>query len=134
MLLPPCAGIIVINSDETILVSTKTGNYSFPKGKKEGKETTLETAWRELFQETGLDEKNVQLIENFTIDELSDKGNLAIRYFVGIITNLPTKLTFDENELKNCEWVKVVDAYELEKLKPRRKEILKQAYQRFLTF
>lgn len=31
---PPCSGIIIINDDEVILVSTSIGNYSFPKGKK----------------------------------------------------------------------------------------------------
>jgi len=30
----PCAGIIVFDSDKTILVSTNRGNHSFPKGKR----------------------------------------------------------------------------------------------------
>ena len=49
----PCAGIIVFDNDKTILVQTKAGRFSFPKGKRNKSESELETAWRELQEETG---------------------------------------------------------------------------------
>lgn len=74
----------------------------------------------------------MKLIDNFQIDEFSDKGNIAIRYYVGKAIIKPEKFKFDETELKNVEWIKISDALKLEKLKNRRKEILKLAYNRIL--
>ena len=133
MLVPPCSGIIVIDNDKTILVSTKNGNYSFPKGKKNKGETSLDTAWRELNEETGLSKENVEIIDDFVIDENSNKGNIAIRYFVGKLIKNPIKLTYDADELQNVEWIQIDEAYKIEKFKNRRKEILKQAYEKIST-
>ncbi len=132
MSLPSCAGIIVIDRDETILVSTKNNNYSFPKGKRHKKETSIDTAWRELMEETGLTKTNLEIIDDFTIDEYSNRGNIAIRYYVGKLIIKPTELTFDANELHTSKWIKITDAYNLEKFKNNRKEILKQAHDKLL--
>lgn len=37
-----------------VIVQEKSGAYSFPKGHMEGSETEIETARREIFEETGL--------------------------------------------------------------------------------
>lgn len=129
---PPCSGIIVINSDETILVQTKNGNYSFPKGKKNKNETSLETAFRECREETGIEKTNLKIIDGYCIDEYSDKGNIAIRYYVGYTISKPTEFKFDQSELNNVGWIKISDALQLDKLKNRRKEILQQAHNRIL--
>jgi len=133
--LPPCAGIIVINKNdlmhETILVSTSFDNYSFPKGKRNKGESSLDCAWRELNEETGLTKEDVELVDNFTIDENSDRGNVATRYFVGKLKN-KRDISFDKDELKNAEWITLDNAYKLEKFKDRRKDILKQSYEKIL--
>jgi len=133
MSVPPCSGIIVIDNDKTVLVSKKNGNYSFPKGKKNKGETSLDTAWRELNEETGLSKENVEIIDDFIIDENSNKGNIAIRYYVGKLIKNPIKLTYDADELQNVEWIQIDKAYKIEKFKNRRKEILKQAYEKVIT-
>jgi len=130
---PPCAGIIVIDGEKTILVSSKNDNYSFPKGKRNKGEDTIDTAWRELTEETGLTKEHVEIIDGFVIDETSNRGNIAMRYFVGRLIKNPTKLSYDAEELNTVEWMKVTDALKLEKFKNRRKDILKQAYERALT-
>ena len=56
-----CCGIIVLDGSKTILVRTPRGNYSYPKGKKEKDETNMETAFRELEEETGLLSTDVEL-------------------------------------------------------------------------
>ena len=38
-----------------LIVQEKHGSYSFPKGHVEGSETDMETACREIFEETGLE-------------------------------------------------------------------------------
>ncbi len=131
-MLAPCAGIIVFNKDWTILVSTKYKNYSFPKGKRNRNEPTIDAAWRELQEETGLTKNNVELINDFTINEHNDKGNLSITYFVGKLIKNVDELIFDANELENSEWFNVNTVYKLKKLKDRRKDILRQAYEKVL--
>ena len=85
MIKPPCCGIIVFDHHKTILVSTQHGNFSFPKGKRKKNESNLDVAWRELEEETGLTDEHVGLIENFCIDEYSNKNNISIRYYVGFL-------------------------------------------------
>ncbi len=131
-MLAPCAGIIVFNKDWTILVSTKYKNYSFPKGKRNRNEPIIDAAWRELQEETGLTKNNVELINDFTINEHNDKGNLSITYFVGKLIKNVDELIFDANELENSEWFNIGTVYKLKKLKDRRKDILRQAYEKVL--
>lgn len=70
---------------------------------------------------TRIEKTNLKLIDNFQIDEFSDKGNIAIRYYVGKVIIKLEKFKFDETELKNVEWIKISNALKLEKLKNRRK-------------
>lgn len=132
---PPCAGVIVFNGDLTILVQTDALRYSFPKGKRNKKETPIETAWRELKEETGLNAENVQLIsDTYYIDEVSCKGFPSVRYYVGrLIKDLP-KSQFDPTELRKVEWIEVENAMMLERFEDRRKEILKIAYAKINSF
>ena len=66
-----CCGIIVFYDNLTILVKNEKNFYSFPKGKKEKGETDFETAYRELKEETGIKENEIELINNKYIDEIS---------------------------------------------------------------
>ena len=43
------------NERKYVLVMEPSGTYGFPKGHKEGNETDLETATREIKEETGVD-------------------------------------------------------------------------------
>ena len=56
-----CAGVVVYNDNkEVVVVATPKGNYSFPKGKKKKGETVKQTALRELYEETGIDETEIE--------------------------------------------------------------------------
>lgn len=43
-----------------LLIQHQEGHWAFPKGHKEGSETDLETALRELFEETGTEIRKVE--------------------------------------------------------------------------
>lgn len=129
-----CSGVIVFNNSKTVLVSTKAGNFSFPKGKKERDETDIETAWRELKEETGLTDQHVRLIDEEPIEEYTNKGNICIRYYVGFLIVEPPAFKFNENELSSVAWYEIQDALELKKFKNTRKEILTKAYTRYQEF
>ena len=127
----PCAGIIVFDNDQTVLVATPQGHLSFPKGKRNRGETNLETAWRELGEETGLTTEHVTLIDDFHIDEQSNRGNVNIRYFIGYLTNPLPNFTFDKEELASVSWYNVNIALVADKLKDSRKEVLRMAYEKY---
>lgn len=133
-ILPPCAGIIVIDiqNNKTILVCTEYDNYSFPKGKRNKGETIIDAAWRELGEETGLRKENVDILSDYNIDENSDRGNVATRYFVGKLIKENEEITFDQTELKKAEWLSIDEVYKLEKFKERRKDILKNSINKLL--
>ena len=106
-------------------------------------ESYLETAFRELEEETGINEAYIDLVkskdknkekdkekDDFTfIDELSRKGNPCVRYFIGILKEdyNDHKLTFDENELSKVEWFDVEKVKDLDMLRDNRKDIFEQA-------
>ena len=74
-------GIVLFNSDEFLLIQHPTksngdeGHWDFPKGHVEGSETELETAKRELIEETGI--VNFRLFDGFKhrIEYNFQKGN-----------------------------------------------------------
>jgi bis(5'-nucleosidyl)-tetraphosphatase len=125
----PCAGIVVLNGSSTVVVRTARGHYSFPKGKRDADESDLAAAWRELKEETGLTSADVDPIDGVTLDELSDKGNPSIRYFVGHLkpTSAGRALTCDPTELSTVEWLTIDTVLTLPTLKDARKRILEQA-------
>jgi 8-oxo-dGTP pyrophosphatase MutT (NUDIX family) len=126
----PCAGFVVFNSDSTkvVMVSTPRGNLSFPKGKRNKGETDLETAFRELREETGLSEETIVRIGNEYVDEMSNKGHPNVRYFVCRIKDDRFKFIIeDEEELASVEWYDVNRVDSLPNLKNQRKDVLKRA-------
>lgn len=67
-----------------VLVEEKSGAFSLPKGHMEGDETEMETARREIFEETGL---RPAFVEGFCMQDeyrLSEKPNTSKRvtYFL----------------------------------------------------
>lgn len=130
---PPCSGIIVFDHDKTILVKTYKGSYSFPKGNREKGETSIENAWRELHEETGVTKEYVVLLEGEYIDEYSDKDNLSIRYYIGKLVKYFDQFEFDHDELESVQWITIHIALGLDGLSKKRKDILVEAYEKYLT-
>ena len=125
---PYCCGIIIFNKDltKTVLVETNREWKSFPKGKRERGESDFECAVREVKEETGLTVDNLKISEEY-LDESSNKGNGATRYFVGQIKDENVEFKFDENELKSVQWYSSKEIDSLVKFKSVRKDIFKQA-------
>ena len=121
-----CAGFVILTRDnnQTILVKTHMGNLSFPKGKIKKGEKYLDAAFRELEEETGLIEDNIDIIEDLYFDELSQKGFPSTRYFVAYIKDIEHKFKFDLDELCDVEWYACNEVANLDKIKKARKAIL----------
>lgn len=67
------AGIIVYRKTDEgpkfLLLYRGNGYWNFPKGKIESEEKSLQAAFREVKEETGISKKDLRLIEDFKIDE-----------------------------------------------------------------
>ncbi|MDR1122754.1 MAG: NUDIX domain-containing protein [Endomicrobium sp.] len=103
-----------------LLVNSKRSDrWGFPKGHIEDGESEIETAKREIFEETGI--KSVKFVENFrqediylirgTLDEAKDllveKHSI---YF--LVLALEDALDFDKNEISKIEWMNIKKAQE----------------------
>lgn len=103
--------------DSFLVVKSRSGHWSFPKGHAESGESSLETAARELYEETGL--KKVTFITQETFSET----RISVEFDETILKTTIWYLCFiDQNEKVNIQdtdeiveyrWLGFDDAYEL---------------------
>ena len=105
-------GIVLFRSDEFLLIQHPTksngdeGHWDFPKGHVEGSETELETAKRELIEETGI--VNFRLFDGFKhrIEYNFQKGNeivpKEVTFFLAESNTKEVKLS---SEHENFVWL-----------------------------
>jgi 8-oxo-dGTP pyrophosphatase MutT (NUDIX family) len=118
-----------------LLVSSKqNGRWGFPKGHVENNESEIETAKREIFEETGI--KNLKFIEDFrqeniyVIDKLNNciKGDMVEKHSVYFLAlALADTLDFDKNEIAELRWTDIKQALEL-LFFTNQKEVINLAY------
>lgn len=93
-------GIVPVFKDKTdflfLLVHHKGNHWAFPKGHKKEGETELETAKRELYEETGITECEILdapfIEERYSFElngKIYDKTNY---FFIGIVKDLKTQI------------------------------------------
>ena len=105
-------GIVLFNSDEFLLIQHPTksngdeGHWDFPKGHVEGNETELETAKRELIEETGI--VNFRLFDGFRhrIEYNFQKGNEMVpKEVIFFLAESNTKEVELSSEHQNFVWL-----------------------------
>lgn len=138
-----CAGVFVIRTESkqklsVLLVESKRKNYqfSFPKGKRDKGETTLETAKRELHEETGLTESDYELIPNkWYVEYRSDTGKPHIVYYLAQLSNKDVKLDpIDKKEILSAKWFTPEEIYNMKRsLYLQRRQITTRAIRDFKT-
>jgi len=90
-----------------LLVKNLSGVYGFPKGHVEGDESELETAKREIFEETGL--KNLNFIEGFKDEDLfpSPQKKVGLKQVIYFLAEFyDEKVVYPEQEILD---VKLLD-------------------------
>jgi len=103
-----CYGFILFTPDYSKItyVVSQSGGLGFPKGKIEPGETPIMCAYRELKEETGIDETQFDLFNGVHFYERSHKKNISVGYFLGIIKNNNTLdshiWSFDNEELSDA--------------------------------
>lgn len=103
-------GAIVVDDEKVLLVKHNAGHWDFPKGHVEEGETEIETAIREVKEETNIDIKIEK--ENKYISEYSPKENVmkTVIYFIGEKVGGEDKPQIEE--VSDVEWVDVNKAVE----------------------
>ena len=105
-------GIVLFNSDEFLLIQHPAksngdeGHWDFPKGHVEGSETELETAKRELIEETGI--VNFRLFDGFRhrIEYNFPKGNeMVLKEVIFFLAESNTKEVVLSSEHQNFVWL-----------------------------
>ena len=120
-------GCIVIENNKVLLIQQKKGNWGFPKGRVEKNETECETAIREVKEETNIDviieDKNKKYIDTYYSkkDEFKE-----VVFFLG--KRIGGEIKPQENEIKNVEWVDLLEAINRITMKST-----KELYQKVLT-
>ena len=111
-------GIVLFNSDEFLLIQHPAksngdeGHWDFPKGHVEGSETELETAKRELIEETGI--VNFRLFDGFRhrIEYNFQKGNeMVLKEVIFFLAESNTKEVVLSSEHQNFVWLNEDLAY-----------------------
>jgi len=131
-----CYGVIVALKEEGVnrfLIlqqgDTKDDDWSFAKGHTEEGETPVQTAMRELREETGITEINILqfplIREEYEIFHHGENVLKVNEYFIGIVSERKA-IILDGNELCAYKWASYEEALNTFTY-PGRREILKVA-------
>ena len=103
-------GCIIINDNKVLLVQQNDGHWGFPKGHMEENETEIQTAIREVKEETNLDvkiEEKRRYVNTYMCREDTTKDVIL---FLATPTNSDIKP--QEEEIKKIEWFDMDKAIE----------------------
>ena len=103
-------GAIIIDNEKVLVIQQVAGHWGFPKGHVEEGETEVETAKREIKEETNLD---VEINENYRYTEKYSPAEgieKEVVYFVA--KKIGGEIKVQEEEVKNVEWLTYKNAVE----------------------
>jgi bis(5'-nucleosidyl)-tetraphosphatase len=100
------------NVSHVLLIFHKGGrHWSFPKGRKDPGETDLETAKRELKEETGLDVdvllSDVPYVETYNFYKFHEKVHKTVAYYPALVVG---DLCLQPEEILDAKWVPLKEA------------------------
>jgi len=104
-------GCIVLNEGKVLLVKHLKGHWDFPKGHIEKNETEVETAIREVKEETNID---VKINENFRYEKKYITDDLKLKEVTFFLAQkVGGELLEQETEISEVKWVTFEEAFNL---------------------
>lgn len=101
-------GAVIFEGDKILVIQQVKGHWGFPKGHVEEGETEVETAIREIKEETNLDveiDETHRYVEHYSPEEGIEKD---VVFFIAKKTGGEIKV--QEEEVKSTEWLLPEDA------------------------
>ena len=113
-------GAVVYNPKKHsfLIIKMLNGNWGFPKGHTEDQETDIQTAIREVTEETGI---NIEILDGFkkSIKYIPFPEVLKkVIFFIGITEE--EKVTIDKHEIEDYMWCSYEEALKMITYKPQR--------------
>ena len=113
-------GAVVYNPERQsfLIIKMLNGNWGFPKGHTENQETDIQTAIREVTEETGI---KIEILDGFkkSIKYIPFPEVLKeVIFFIGITKE--EKVTIDKNEIEDYMWCSYEEALKMITYKPQR--------------
>lgn len=100
------------NKWQVLLVQLHAKSWGFPKGHADAKETSLEAAERELFEETGTTVFRYLLtepfIENYVFTFNGQRISKTVNYFLAIVEG---NVIIQESEILQAKWFELPAAF-----------------------
>ncbi len=108
------SGGLVVNKDKILVVyQDKTDSWALPKGHIDDGETKLESAKREIFEETGISDltfiKELGSYQRGSRKSSDVRKNIVILYF----TTTQNKLTSHDAENSEAKWVPIDEVHNI---------------------
>jgi ADP-ribose pyrophosphatase YjhB (NUDIX family) len=102
------AGGIIVRHGMVAIVQNKSGHYSLPKGHLDRNETPIEAAFREIKEETGIEEKDLNLIKELETYSRPDGGSGRMKdIHMFLFTTEKEKLKPLDSNNPDAKWVKI---------------------------
>lgn len=101
------AGGIIYNGSDIVLVEQRNGTITFPKGRKEiGEFGALDTAWREIEEETGIPKENLIYLHTFPPHQRVNTARNAIKIITyAVFMTEQRELVPKDQEVQQAFWV-----------------------------
>lgn len=104
-------GAVIFDNDKVLVLKQVQGHWGFPKGHVENNETEIETAIREIKEETNLD---VEINEKFRyVETYSPKENVTKDVVFFVAKKVGGDVKPQEEEVSEIKWVSPKEALEL---------------------
>lgn len=101
-------GCVIIQNKKVLLIKQNGGDWTFPKGHVEENETEIETAIREVKEETNIDVE-IEGNKRYTIEYMTDKGILKeVVFFTAQMVGGEIKA--QESEIMDIKWLDFEEA------------------------
>lgn len=104
-------GCIVFDKDKVLLVKHNEGHWDFPKGHMEENETEVQTAIREVKEETNIDVE-VNSKHRYTIN-YKPKENVFKEVVFWVAKKKSEEIIPQDSEIQKVEWVNIEKAIDL---------------------
>ena len=120
-----CGAVIYNSNNEVLVVKHNAGHWDFPKGHVEENETEVQTALREVKEETNVD---VHIYENIKYEShYSPKENVEKTVIFFLARSISDTLMKQDAEIADIGWYSYEDALNILTY-DNAKEILKKSY------